>query len=70
MFSLLNFQLLVEDAKREAYKNVGDLVSVDRRATIRPLMPLTDLLPEPLGIPNLLLQQPEFSVENQGTRIF
>ncbi|KAB1994969.1 hypothetical protein ES319_D13G131100v1 [Gossypium barbadense] len=58
-------KLLVEDAKRQAYKNVGDLVSVDQRATIRPLMPLTNFLPEPLCIPNLLLQQPELSVENE-----
>ncbi|KAK8973915.1 hypothetical protein V6N11_046875 [Hibiscus sabdariffa] len=58
-------KLLAEDAKRQAYKNVRDLVLVDRRATMGPSMPLTNLLPEPLSIPNLLLQQPDFSVENQ-----
>ncbi|XP_039002246.1 calmodulin-binding protein 60 B-like [Hibiscus syriacus] len=58
-------KLLVEDAKRQAYKNVQYLVLVDRRATTGPSMPLTDLLPEPLSVPNLLLQQSDFSVENQ-----
>ncbi|KAE8733398.1 Calmodulin-binding protein [Hibiscus syriacus] len=57
-------KLLVEDAKRQAYKNVQYLVLVDRRATTGPSIPLTDL-PEPLGIPNLLLQQTDFSVEKQ-----
>ncbi|XVF05979.1 hypothetical protein REPUB_Repub06bG0008300 [Reevesia pubescens] len=58
-------KLLVEDAKRQAYKNVHDLVLTDRRAIIGPSMPLTNLLPEPLTIPNLLPQQPDFSVANQ-----
>ncbi|KAK8545965.1 hypothetical protein V6N13_067209 [Hibiscus sabdariffa] len=58
-------KLLVEDAKRQAYKNVRGLVLVDRQPTMGPSMPFTDLLPQPLSIPNLLLQQPDFSVENQ-----
>lgn len=57
-------QLLVEDAKRQAYKNVQNLIPVDRRAITGPSMPFTDLLPEPVGTSNLLLQQPDFS----GTR--
>ncbi|KAE8685015.1 Detected protein of confused Function [Hibiscus syriacus] len=63
-------KLLVEDAKRQAYKNVRYLVLVDRRATTGPSIPLTDLLPEPLNNPNLLLQQPDLSVETRGTTIF
>ncbi|XWS57452.1 hypothetical protein CRYUN_Cryun09bG0175200 [Craigia yunnanensis] len=55
----------VEDAKRQAYKNVRDLVLDDQRAIMGPSMPLTDLLPEPVSIPNLLQQQPDFSVANQ-----
>ncbi|XP_021283452.1 protein SAR DEFICIENT 1 [Herrania umbratica] len=58
-------KLLVEDAKRQAYKNVGDLVLTDRQAIFGPSMTLTNLLPEPVSIPNLLLQQPDFSVANQ-----
>ncbi|KAK8564796.1 hypothetical protein V6N12_058378 [Hibiscus sabdariffa] len=59
-------KLLVEDAKRQAYKNVRDLVLIDRRAiTAGPSMLFTDLLPEPVGISNLLLQQPDFSASNQ-----
>ncbi|XP_022748242.1 calmodulin-binding protein 60 B-like [Durio zibethinus] len=58
-------KLLVEDATRQAYKNVGDLVLTDRQAIMGPSIPYTNLLPEPLGIPNLLLQQPDFSVSNQ-----
>ncbi|KAE8691259.1 Calmodulin-binding protein [Hibiscus syriacus] len=64
----LNFsrKLLVEDAKRQAYKNVRDLVLIDRRAiTASPSMLFTDLLPEPVGTSNLLLQQPDFSASNQ-----
>ncbi|XWS64465.1 hypothetical protein CRYUN_Cryun05aG0006400 [Craigia yunnanensis] len=56
---------LVEDAKRQAYKNVQDLVLADRRAIIGPSIPFTDLLTEPLSTQNLLLQQPDFSVANQ-----
>ncbi|XVF41795.1 hypothetical protein PTKIN_Ptkin01aG0309300 [Pterospermum kingtungense] len=63
-------KLLVEDGKRQAYRNVQDLVLADRQAILSLSMPLTDLLqPEPLSTPNLLLQQPDFSVANQGTRI-
>lgn len=68
MISPLNLQLLVEDAKRQAYRNVGDLVLTNRQAIFGPSMTLTNLLPEPDTIPNLLLQQPDFSVANQGTR--
>ncbi|KAH1105930.1 hypothetical protein J1N35_009698 [Gossypium stocksii] len=57
-------KLLVEDAKRQAYKNVWNLIPVDRRAITGPSMPFTDLLPEPVGTSNLLLQQHDFS----GTR--
>ncbi|MBA0680819.1 hypothetical protein Goari_012497, partial [Gossypium aridum] len=57
-------KLLVEDAKRQAYKNVWNLIPVDRQAITGPSMPFTDLLPEPVGTSNLLLQQPDFS----GTR--
>ncbi|KAG4189111.1 hypothetical protein ERO13_A08G207000v2 [Gossypium hirsutum] len=57
-------KLLVEDAKRQAYKNVRNLIPVDRRAITDPSMPLTNLLPEPVGTSNLLLHQPDFS----GTR--
>ncbi|XWS58117.1 hypothetical protein CRYUN_Cryun08bG0007200 [Craigia yunnanensis] len=56
---------LVEDAKRQAYKNVGDLVLTDRPAIMGPSMPSRNLLPEPLNIPNLRLQQPDFSIANQ-----
>ncbi|GMI88877.1 hypothetical protein like AT2G18750 [Hibiscus trionum] len=59
-------KLLVEDAKRQAYKNVQDLVLIDRRAiAASPSMLFTDLLPEPVGTSNLLLQQPDFSASNQ-----
>ncbi|XP_017977580.1 PREDICTED: calmodulin-binding protein 60 D [Theobroma cacao] len=58
-------KLLVEDAKRQAYRNVGDLVLTNRQAIFGPSMTLTNLLPEPDTIPNLLLQQPDFSVANQ-----
>ncbi|XVE63109.1 hypothetical protein DITRI_Ditri06bG0173300 [Diplodiscus trichospermus] len=63
----LNFsqKLLVEDAKQQAYKNVQDLVLTDRPAFMGTSMPLTNLLPEPISTPNLLLQQPDFSVPNQ-----
>ncbi|XP_039005602.1 protein SAR DEFICIENT 1-like [Hibiscus syriacus] len=64
----LNFsqKLLVEDAKRQAYKNVRDLVLIDRRAiTAGPSMLFTDLLPEQVGTSNLLLPQPYFSASNQ-----
>ncbi|KAL1088326.1 hypothetical protein V6Z11_D08G243900 [Gossypium hirsutum] len=40
-------KLLVEDAKRQAYKNVWNLTPFDRRAIMGPSMPFTDLLPEP-----------------------
>ncbi|KAE8711531.1 Calmodulin-binding protein [Hibiscus syriacus] len=64
----LNFsqKLLVEDAKRQAYKNVRDLVLIDRQAiTAGPSMLFTGLLPEPVGTSNLLLQQPDLSASNQ-----
>ncbi|OMP10954.1 Calmodulin binding protein-like protein [Corchorus olitorius] len=63
----LNFsqKLLVGDAKRQAYKNVRDLVLTDRRAIMGLSMPLTNLLPEPVSIPNLLMPQPDYSVPNQ-----
>ncbi|XVF31444.1 hypothetical protein REPUB_Repub16aG0146600 [Reevesia pubescens] len=58
-------KLLVDDARRQAYKNVQDLVLTDLRAIMGPSMPLTNLLPEPVSMPNLLQQQPDFSVPNQ-----
>ncbi|XP_022719502.1 calmodulin-binding protein 60 C-like [Durio zibethinus] len=58
-------KLQVEDTKRLAHKNVWDMVLTDRRAIMGLSMPLMDLLPEPHSIPNLLLQQPDFSVANQ-----
>ncbi|XP_022744630.1 calmodulin-binding protein 60 D-like isoform X2 [Durio zibethinus] len=64
-FFTFSQKLLVEDAKRQAYKNVQDLVLADRPAIMGPTLPLTDPLPEPLSIPHLLLQQPDFSVANQ-----
>ncbi|OMO86321.1 Calmodulin binding protein-like protein [Corchorus capsularis] len=58
-------KLLVGDAKRQAYKNVRGLVLTDRRAIMGLSMPLTNLLPEPVSIPNLLQPQLDYSVPNQ-----
>ncbi|XVF57566.1 hypothetical protein PTKIN_Ptkin06aG0215900 [Pterospermum kingtungense] len=65
----LNFsqKILVEDAKRHAYRNLQDMVLTNRRAIMAPSIPYTNLLPEPISIPNSLLQQPDFSVAKQGT---
>lgn len=62
MICPINLQSLVEEAKRQAYRNGQDLVLTDGRAIMGPSMPYTNLMPEP----NLLVQQPDFSVENQG----
>ncbi|XVE89583.1 hypothetical protein DITRI_Ditri20bG0007600 [Diplodiscus trichospermus] len=58
-------KVLVEDAKKQAYNNVHNLVLTNQRAIMSPSVPLTNMLPEPHSIPSLLLQQPDFSVSNQ-----
>ncbi|KAJ6883350.1 hypothetical protein NC652_030544 [Populus alba x Populus x berolinensis] len=57
---------LVENIKRQAYKNVNNFIPVDASAIFGPSRSLTPLPAEPFNGPNLALQQLEFPVTRQG----
>ncbi|KAJ6876644.1 hypothetical protein NC651_029597 [Populus alba x Populus x berolinensis] len=57
---------LVENIKRQAYKNVNNFIQVDASAIFGPSRSLTPLPAEPFNGPNLALQQLEFPVIRQG----
>jgi hypothetical protein len=59
-------QALVENIKRQAYKNVNNFIQVDASAIFGPSRSLTPLQAEPFNGPNLALQQLEFPVTRQG----
>lgn len=56
---------LVENIKRQAYKNVNNFIQVDASAIFGPSRSLTPLPAEPFNGPNLALQQLEFPVTRQ-----
>ncbi|KAL3573406.1 hypothetical protein D5086_024019 [Populus alba] len=56
---------LVENIKRQAYKNVNNFIPVDASAIFGPSRSLTPLPAEPFNGPNLALQQLEFPVTRQ-----
>ncbi|KAJ6876645.1 hypothetical protein NC651_029597 [Populus alba x Populus x berolinensis] len=56
---------LVENIKRQAYKNVNNFIQVDASAIFGPSRSLTPLPAEPFNGPNLALQQLEFPVIRQ-----
>ncbi|CAK7340577.1 unnamed protein product [Dovyalis caffra] len=56
---------LVENVKRQAYKNVNNFIQVDASAFFGPSRSLTTLQAEPFNGPNLALQQLEFPVACQ-----
>lgn len=56
---------LVENIKRQAYKNVNNFIQVDASAIFGPSRSLTPLQAEPFNGPNLALQQLEFPVTRQ-----
>ncbi|GLT94840.1 hypothetical protein SLE2022_125580 [Rubroshorea leprosula] len=62
----LTQKLLVDEVKRQAYKNIHEFTFVDRRAIMGPSRPLATLQFEPSNSPNLGPQEHDFSVALQG----
>ncbi|GLT37962.1 hypothetical protein SLA2020_122410 [Shorea laevis] len=62
----LTQKLLVDEVKRQAYKNIHEFTFVDRRAIMGPSRPLTSLQSEPYNSPNLGPQEHDLSVALQG----
>ncbi|GLT47672.1 hypothetical protein SLA2020_213480 [Shorea laevis] len=59
-------KLLVEDVKRQAYKNAHEFTLIDGRAIMGPSRPLTSFQSEPFNSSNLGPQQLDFPVAIQG----